>query len=130
VWPGAGSVPQVRDLSHLLPQQGQRWFDPRCPEGKLVSSSVRGQALALTESHPLSETHGEFEMQEMNSFELRDWFAGQALAGMLSNPQCPQQVSGEPFDQYAAKMTDSAYRFAEAMMRQSNRLKKETTAAW
>ena len=58
--------------------------------------------------------------------ELRDQFAGQALAGILSNAHFPPQGSGEPFDQFAARVTDSAYRIAEAMLRQGQRLKKES----
>ena len=69
-------------------------------------------------------------MADMKDLELRDWFAGQALAGILSNVQYPPQGSGEPFDQFAARVTDSAYRLAEAMMKQGRRLKKETSAAW
>jgi hypothetical protein len=61
---------------------------------------------------------------------LRDWFAGQALAGILSNAQYPTQSSGEPFDQFAARVTDTAYRLAEAMMKQGRRLKKETGDDW
>jgi hypothetical protein len=41
-------------------------------------------------------------MADMKDMELRDWFAGQALAGILSNAQYPPQSSGEPFDQFAA----------------------------
>ncbi len=74
--------------------------------------------------------NGEREMADMKHIELRDWFAGQALGGMLSNSHYPPQGSGEPFDQFAARVTDSAYQIAEAMMKQERRLKKETTAAW
>ena len=69
-------------------------------------------------------------MAPMNDVELRDWFAGHALGGILSNSSFPPQSSGEPFDQFAARVTDSAYRIAEAMMKQGRRLKKETSAAW
>jgi hypothetical protein len=69
-------------------------------------------------------------MADMKDLELRDWFAGQALAGILANAHFPPQGSGEPFDQFAARVTDSAYRIAEAMMKQGRRLKAETTAAW
>ena len=69
-------------------------------------------------------------MQDMQHFDLRDWFAGQALVGLLSNSQYPTQASGEPFDQFAGKLTDSAYRIAEAMIKQARRLKKDTTATW
>jgi hypothetical protein len=69
-------------------------------------------------------------MADVKDIELRDWFAGQALGGILSNAQYPPQSSGEPFDQFAGRVTDSAYRIAEAMMKQGRRLKKETSAAW
>jgi hypothetical protein len=69
-------------------------------------------------------------MADMKDIELRDWFAGQALAGILSNAQYPPQGSGEPIDQFVARVTDTAYRIAEAMIKQGRRLKKETTAAW
>jgi hypothetical protein len=69
-------------------------------------------------------------MQDMQHMDLRDWFAGQALVGLLSNSQYPTQTSGEPFDQFAGKLTDSAYRIAEAMIKQARRMKKDTTAAW
>jgi hypothetical protein len=69
-------------------------------------------------------------MADMRDMELRDWFAGQALAGILSNAQYPPQSSGEPFDQFAARVTDTAYRIAEAMMKQGRRLKKETSTGW
>ena len=55
--------------------------------------------------------------------------AGQALGGILSNAHYPPQGSGEPFDQFAARVTDTAYRIAEAMVRQGRRLKNETYAA-
>jgi len=69
-------------------------------------------------------------MGESKNIELLDWFAGQALAGILSNAQYPQQSSGEPHDQFTARVTDTAYRIAEAMIKQSRRLKKEETAKW
>lgn len=69
-------------------------------------------------------------MPDVVDMELRDWFAGQALVGILSNSQYPAQSSGEPFNQYAARVTDTAYRIAEAMMKEGRRMKKETSAAW
>lgn len=45
-------------------------------------------------------------MTDIKDFELYDWFAGQALAGILSNSHYPPQSSGEPMDQYVARVTD------------------------
>jgi len=72
--------------------------------------------------------NGEREMADMKHIELRDWFAGQALGGILSNSHYPPQGSGEPLDQFVARVTDSAYRIAEAMMKHGRRLKKEAAA--
>jgi hypothetical protein len=69
-------------------------------------------------------------MADLKDIELRDWFAGQALAGILSNSQYPPQSSGEPFDQFAARVTELAYRMAESMMKQGRRLKKEASDPW
>ena len=69
-------------------------------------------------------------MGDGKDLELRDWFAGQALAGILSNAHYPPQGSGEPLDQFAARVTDSAYRIAEAMTKHGRRLKKETPGTW
>jgi len=74
--------------------------------------------------------NGELELIGIKGIELRDWFAGQALAGMLSSSHYPPQGSGEPFDQFAGRVTDSAYRIAESMIIQGRRLKKERSGAW
>lgn len=77
-----------------------------------------------------SMQNGEQEKAPVKDLELRDWFAGQALAGILSSSHYPAQSSGEPFDQFAARVTDCAFRIGEVMLKQSRRLKKETSAAW
>ena len=69
-------------------------------------------------------------MTDVKNIELGDWFAGQALLGILSNSQYPTQSSGEPFDQYAARVTDTAYKIAEAMMKHGRRLKREMCTTW
>ncbi len=74
--------------------------------------------------------NGALEMADMKAIELRDWFAGQALGGILASSHYPPQGSGEPFDQFAGRVTDCAYRIAEAMMSQGRRLKKERSSAW
>jgi len=37
-------------------------------------------------------------MTDVKNIELEDWFAGQALQGILSNSTYPPQSSGEPFE--------------------------------
>jgi len=64
---------------------------------------------------------------ETKDVELRDWFAGQALGGILLHSHSPAQGSGEPFDQFAARVTESAYRVADAMMKHGHRLRKESS---
>lgn len=68
-------------------------------------------------------------MTDMKEIDLRDWFAGQALGGLLANAQYPTQGSGEPFNQFAAKLIDNAFRIADAMIKEGRRLKKESSAA-
>jgi hypothetical protein len=68
-------------------------------------------------------------MPDMKDIDLRDWFAGHALGGILSNSHYPPQGSGEPFDQFAGRITESAYLLAEAMLKQG-RLRKEASSAW
>lgn len=63
-------------------------------------------------------------MADIKDIELYDWFAGQALCGLLSSSPYIQG-SGEPADQHAARVTDSAYRMADAMLKEGRRLKKE-----
>jgi hypothetical protein len=73
---------------------------------------------------------GVHPIADMKDVELRDWFAGQALGGILASAHYPPQSSGEPLDQFAGRVTDLAYRLAEAMMKQGRRLKKDTAAGW
>jgi hypothetical protein len=69
-------------------------------------------------------------MTDIKDLELFDWFAGQALGGILANSHYPHQSSGEPVDQYVARVTDIAYRISEAMIKQGRKLKKEATGVW
>lgn len=74
--------------------------------------------------------NGERETIELKQIELREWFAGQALGGILSNAHFPAQGSGEPFDQFVARVTDSAYRIADSMVKEGRRLKKAASSSW
>jgi hypothetical protein len=48
---------------------------------------------------------------------MRDWFAGQALAGLLGGPNAPKKARAESAEQYAARVAEEAYLFADAMLR-------------
>jgi hypothetical protein len=69
-------------------------------------------------------------MTDVKNIELDDWFAGQALLVILSNSQYPTQSAGEPFDQYAARLTDTAYKISDAMIKHGRRRKKEMCSTW
>ncbi len=48
----------------------------------------------------------------MNSYnEIRDWYAGQALMGILANPQQQDNVTRDPLNVVVA-----AFNYADAMM--------------
>jgi hypothetical protein len=64
-------------------------------------------------------------MEYVKDIDLHNWFAGQALEGLLSNAHYPPQGSGEPMDQFVARVTDCAYRIADAMLKQGQKLKRE-----
>jgi hypothetical protein len=49
--------------------------------------------------------------------DLRDWFAGQALKGLLAGPNVPKKSKAEAPAQYAARVAEEAYLFADAMLR-------------
>jgi hypothetical protein len=52
-----------------------------------------------------------------NEQDLCDWFAGQALAGILMNGNTPR--AGEsPLDVHAASVAEQAYAYADAMLRE------------
>jgi hypothetical protein len=55
-------------------------------------------------------------MPEPEKLELRDWFAGQALAGLLAGPSAPKKSKAESAEQYAARVAEEAYLFADALL--------------
>ena len=48
-----------------------------------------------------------FQQGAYEGMSLRDWFAGQALAGMLSNPKMPNEFDTEPVAVAAYDLADS-----------------------
>jgi hypothetical protein len=61
-------------------------------------------------------------MAEEQEMDLRDWFAGHALQGLLAGPNAPKKSAAESPEQYATRMAEEAYLFAEAMMREQAKL--------
>jgi hypothetical protein len=59
------------------------------------------------------------EDDEYNGMTLRDWFAGQALTGMLSH-QSAASIDGPASDIFVA---GAAFQFADAMMVERERAK-------
>ena len=57
-------------------------------------------------------------MADEQEMDLRDWFAGHALEGLLAGPNAPKKSGSESPDQYAGRVAEEAYLFADAMMRE------------
>lgn len=56
-------------------------------------------------------------MVPASQLELRDWFAGQALIGILMNPDTPRPEA-PPLDVHTSSIAEQAYAYADAMIRQ------------
>ena len=63
-------------------------------------------------------------MAEMNDLALRDWFAGQALSGLLAKPDIHPPVSATTLAASATtlpvtddQLAERAYRLADAMLK-------------
>lgn len=52
--------------------------------------------------------------------KLRDWFAGQALVGILMRPDTPRPETA-PLEQHAAALAEQAYAYADAMLLERRR---------
>lgn len=66
----------------------------------------------MTEYNPFSPIYDREGFVENKGISVRDWFAGQALNGMMSNSAGPVHTPDE--------VADSAYTIADAMMRVRN----------
>ena len=52
-----------------------------------------------------------------NDGSLRDWLAGQALTGLLGGPNAPKKSGTESAEQFAVRVAEESYIFANAMLR-------------
>jgi hypothetical protein len=61
-------------------------------------------------------------MDQVNELELRDWFAGRALTGILMNPNTPRPGES-PLEVHAAAVAEQAYAYADAMVKERQKPK-------
>jgi hypothetical protein len=65
-------------------------------------------------------------MPAKNEVELRDWFAGQALAGILMSPNTPRPGESA-LSVHATGLAEQAYAYADAMLRERDKRRPRTT---
>lgn len=70
------------------------------------------KAYPYMHKHP---TSGQTTISE--GLDLRDWFAGLALQGLLSNPKLAEEIRKQG-GAYSGWIEDSAYSWADAMIQQ------------
>ena len=63
-------------------------------------------------------TSGQTTISE--GLDLRDWFAGLALQGLLANPKLAEEIRKQG-GSFSGWIEDSAYGWADAMMKQRQR---------
>jgi hypothetical protein len=56
-------------------------------------------------------------MPAVKEVELLDWLAAKALVGLLSGPNAPKKSGAESAEQYAVRLAEEAYLFANAMLK-------------
>lgn len=74
--------------------------------------------------------NGEYDLAGLKHISLRDWFAGAGPRRDSGEFPQPPKGSGEPFDQFAVRVTETAYGFADAMLKRGEALKQESRPAW
>src|SRR5439155_5108132 len=77
------------------------------PRGVGVVYHERGAVVS-----PVLDRREEAPMDKPNAVELRDWFAGKALQGLLAGPNVPRKSGAESPEQYATRVAEEAYLFA------------------
>ena len=70
------------------------------------------KAYPYIHKHP---TTGNTKLEE--GMDLRDWFAGLAMQGLLANPKLAEEIRKQG-GAYSGWIEDSAYSWADAMMKQ------------
>ena len=60
-------------------------------------------------------------MAPEQELKLRDWLAAQALNGLLGGPNAPKKSGAESPEQYAVRVAEEAYLFADAMLREKDK---------
>jgi len=70
------------------------------------------KAYPFIHKHP---TTGNTKLEE--GMDLRDWFAGIAMQGLLANPKLAEEIRKQG-GAYSGWIEDSAYSWADAMMKQ------------
>jgi len=70
------------------------------------------KAYPFIHKHP---TTGNTKLEE--GMDLRDWFAGLAMQGLLANPKLAEEIRKQG-GAYSGWIEDSAYSWADAMMKQ------------
>jgi hypothetical protein len=69
------------------------------------------KAYPFIHKHP---TTGNTKLEE--GMDLRDWFAGLAMQGLLANPKLAEEIRKQG-GAYSGWIEDSAYAWADAMMK-------------
>lgn len=82
---------------------------------------------AFPPPHPYQNVNGDWFYPEQPGMSLRDWFAGQALAGIMANPERWKQIvedytSGKKtYEQCSEANAVKAYSLADAMIAERSR---------
>ena len=67
-----------------------------------------------------SADHGSYGSCEQDGMSLRDWFAGQALTGLLANPN---RENNDKWSWHTGSLTGDAYQYADDMLAEREQTK-------
>lgn len=98
-------------------QVSSKMFQRSSPQnGTAQPISGKSFAFQIVRQWPEQEAEEVHEPQACTTISLRDWFAGQALAGMLS-----KMTREEYLGLAHVELADDAYHLADAMLERSRR---------